>query len=305
MSGDGKTLHSGLLPVKLNTGLDKRELDRADFFVMTLGRCWRGRAPFELHVVALNNEIDPVRERITATASANPNLRVIFHQESEFFDENSDFYRTAGTYKQQMIKIFAPPVLGLGPFMTFDADVVCIRPFDEHTFVHNGKLISRWEHRHYHSWWENSMTATGIWTDPTPQGLSVTPNVLHSDLCALVSRYFSFRNRVALSELHAFSVNHPYLKTYESEAGHALTWSEYSLYTIVAEWFGVLYNYHLTADQVTAQAVQLHSNRSVWGGQSVGRLSENKHDPGYFAIVQSWAGIPIEEIAQRLKIPLP
>ena len=201
-----------------------------------------------------------------------------------------------------MIKLFAPPILNLGPFITFDSDIVCIRPFNEQTFVHDGKLVSRWEHRRYHSWWENAMSTTGIWTDLAPQGLSVTPNVMHSDLCKKISEYYLLRHRDALSELYKFTVNHPYFKVYESERS-GLSWSEYSLYTIVAEWFGMLYDYHLTPDEVLALGIQLHSTaRSVWRGQAAERLSHKGADPGYFAIVQKLGRRTNEEIAQRLDI---
>ena len=40
---------------------------------------------FELHVIALNNEIEQVRERLSETASAHANLSVIVHSEGEFF----------------------------------------------------------------------------------------------------------------------------------------------------------------------------------------------------------------------------
>ena len=295
---------AGLLPVKMHTGADGRELDRAKFLIASLQRCWRGGAPFDLHVVGLDAEVETLRSELARAQGASPRVCIEVHAESEFFADAPEFFQCSGTYKQQLIKLFAPPALRLGPFITFDADIVSLRPFDEKTFVRDGRLISQWEARKHHAWWENSMSAAGIWADLEPWGLGVTPNVLHSDLCAKIGAYFALRNLPAVQTLCKFANHHPFLKTYEHEKGSALTWSEYSLYTLIAEWFGVLFDYHLRPEEVGQTGVALHSIASVWGGHSADRLTQYRDHPGYFVIVQSWAKVPIEEVAQRLGLPL-
>ena len=295
-------LQSGLLPIKLLSGADKRELDRAKFLLRSLSRNWRGTSGFEVHLVGLDDEINEIRGEINSISAALQNLKLHFHSELEFFGKDSPFYTCSGTYKQQLIKMFAPPRLGLGPFITLDADVVCVAPFHETTFVRDGKLVSAWEPRNIHAWWENSMTGIRAWTDLKARGLGVTPNVLHSDICQMIQSYFSHRGLNALDELVKLTVFHPDFQSYEHERGFALVWSEYSLYNIVGEWFGSIDLYHMSAAEVDRSGVSVQSIRSVWGADSVERLTIHRNAPGNFIIVQSWSGVAIEEVARRLGV---
>jgi hypothetical protein len=74
-----------------------------------------------------------------------------------------------------------------------------------------------------------------------------------------------------------------------------LAWSEYSLYTMVGEWLSRLDNYHVPAAAIAATGVQLRSRRNVWSAEQAGRLKRDDADPGYFLVVQSWAGLPVEK----------
>jgi hypothetical protein len=289
-----------LLPLKLNTGEDQRELDRARFLITSLRYFWTGETPFSLHVVARDDEIREI-ERAFIPFDAE-HFEITFHSESEFFSTASKFHSTKSMYKQQLIKLFAPWKLALGGFIAFDADVVCLRKFGERTFVRDGRIVSGWEPRAIHSWWKNSMAGLRAWSDDDVSGMGVTPNTLHSEICREVARYIEMRGFDPVDYLCGLTESHPKMTMIEGE-GIPLVWSEYSLYTIVGEWFSDLYRYHLTPQEVAEADVVIHSRRNVWSRDERHRLVNRGDDPGYFLVVQSWAGIPIEEIQAKVGVP--
>jgi Family of unknown function (DUF6492) len=294
---------SGLLPLKLNTGADRRELERAVLLKKSLNKWWNGQRPFELHIVCRDDEIVEAEGEFKKIGRSS-NVLEYFHAESEYFSPSSPFFQVPGMYKQQLIKLFAPNKLALGPFITFDSDVVCLREFDETTLVYKGRLASKWEPRGIHSWWENSMSGIKIWSDMQAPGFGVTPNLLHSEVCGMLDRYFAARGKDTLTELATLTQHHPHFKRYEHEEGVALVWSEYSLYNLVAEWFDVVEKYHLPNSEVEKTGIRIHSNRCVWSAADLGRLKPDDNDPGHFLIVQSWAGVSPEYVVEKLKLEL-
>jgi hypothetical protein len=292
---------TGLLPLKLNTGADKREIDRARLLVRSLRHFWQGGRAFVLHVIGRDDEVATIRSQLESFDGDV--LRIIVHAESEFFPESSRFHAINGMYKQQLIKIFVPFQIGLGGFMSLDADVVCIRAFQEGSFIRDGRLISTWESRSIHSWWENSMAGLRAWSDPETPGLGVTPNTLHADICRRIFRYLELRGLDPIDHLCELTEKHPKLKSIAGE-GIPLAWSEYSLYTIVGEWFSKLLEYHLSPPEVAATGVHLHSRRNVWSKNEIARLQPSTEDPGHFLVVQSWAGVPVEDIEARIDLAL-
>ena len=300
-AGPCEEIKTGLLPLKLNTGADKREIERAKLLVTSLTHFWRGHDPFLLYIVGRDDEVDQIREFMSPLN--NQVVRNLVVSESDMIDEISDLELMKGMYRQQVIKLFAPITLGLSGFITFDADIVCTREFDEGTFIRHGKIASNWESRRFHSWWENAMAGIRAWSDSDVPGLGVTPNTLHAAICRDVLHYLKLRNPNPLRYLHDLSENHPKLTSYDDE-GISLAWSEYSLYTIIGEWFSHLFDYHMSPQEVSQAGIQLHSRRNVWFKGDLHRLVPDPGDPGYFLVVQSWAGISVEEIRSRIGLPL-
>src|SRR5262249_57564657 len=79
-------------------------------------------------------------------------------------------------------------------------------------------------------------------------------------------------------------------------------WTEYSLYTSVAELRGNLFDYHVEWNTCYGADVHLFSEQScVWGADDFERLVKlpNGTDPGgKFIIVQSHARIPLERVRE-------
>src|SRR5579872_3263177 len=145
---------NGILPIKMNSGHDKRELDRALFLAQSLNRHWHSEFPFHLHIVSSRHEAKRIAAGFSKLNLDNGRLSCHIHIEEDFFEPGSPFFAIKGMYKQQLIKLFVPPQLDLGAFITFDSDIVCLKDFDEKRFVTGDRLVSTWERKRLHSWWE-------------------------------------------------------------------------------------------------------------------------------------------------------
>jgi hypothetical protein len=195
-----------------------------------------------------------------------------------------------GWYRQQMVKLHVPAMLGFGGFLTLDSDVCCVGDFDAGTFVSEGRALSRWEPKRYHEWWKGASELVGVPYDQRSHGLSVTPNILHGDLARHTLEYFSRGGADAMTTLSLQVLR---------KLG-TVAWTEYSLYTAVAERRGDLLDYHVHWDPAYFHETQLFSEHTcVWGADDFERLVKlpNGTNPGgKFIIVQSHARIPLQQV---------
>lgn len=264
------------------------DLGRAGLLIESLARHWRGRAPFELLIVAPRRDTQELRGSLPRF----PNLDVSVRSESDFFSLGSRFYLMTGWYRQQIVKLQVPAMLGLGGFLTLDSDVCCVGDFDEMTFIKDRVAMSRWEPKAHHDWWRHVSKITGVPYDPESHGLSVTPNILHGDLAAQTIQHFRFGPIDGITSLCYWL----------GRKISTVPWTEYSLYTSVAELKGNLFDYHAHWDPCYYADEQLFSRKScVWAAEDFERkvLLPNGKDPGgKFIIVQSHARIPIERVRE-------
>ena len=128
--------------------------------------------------------------------------------------------------------------------------------------------------------------------DAKGHGLSVTPNLLHGTLAAQTLGHLSESGQDPVSVLLLAKAKRPV----------SVAWTEYSLYTSVAEYKGNLFDYHVDWNTCYAADIHLFSEQScVWGADDFERLVKlpNGTDPGgKFIIVQSHARIPLERVRE-------
>jgi len=274
-----------ILPIALRRLKRRGDLERAALLVESFDRHWKGSKPFELLIVAPGRDVAELGKELPRF----PRVDVSVRAESEFFSRLSAFYLMPGWYRQQLIKLMVPTQLGFAGFLTLDSDVVCVGDFDEATFVRRGRALSRWEPKYWHGWWENAANYVGTAYDAGAHGLSVTPNILHGDLTRQVLEHLAEGGSDPARVL-ALTVMRKMTN---------VTWTEYSLYTCVAEKRGNLLDYHVHWDECYRDKVHLFSERScVWGAEEFERMSVSPGgDPGgKFIIVQSHARIPIQRV---------
>ena len=263
-------------------------MDRARFFLESLREHWKGSRPFQLVVVTRSADGEAVQNALVSGGAVD----IRHYSEDFFFSGCAPFYRVAGWWKQQLIKLLVPVQLGFGGYLTFDADNICIRDFDERTFIQEGRLISQWEPKSCQAWWRTTDEWVGIPHDPQGFGLSVTPNSYHG-----------FLTRQALATLAA-DVHDAVGKLVEAVmASPDIVWAENPFYTATAESRGNLQDYHCLHHQLSPQAPKLHCLQNVWSRQTAGQFFKTPASElkGVFLVVQSTARIPIDRIKAHLR----
>jgi hypothetical protein len=281
-------IRQAILPLALRNIKRRGDLERAGLLIESLAKHWRDNKPFELLIVAPSADADLLRSSLPRF----PKIDVSVRTESDFFPAFSPFYLLTGWYRQQILKLHVPSLLGFGGYLTLDSDVCCVGDFDATTFLLDGRALSRWEPKRHHEWWQHAAEVVGVPYEPKGHGLSVTPNILHGDLATQTMERLRGRHLDALMSLILWRARKP---------GH-IPWTEYSLYTNAAEINGTLFDYHVEWDTCYTADVHLFSEQScVWGADDFERLVNlpNGTDPGgKFIIVQSLARIPVDRVRE-------
>jgi hypothetical protein len=278
-------VRQAILPLALRNLQRRGDLERAGLLIESLACHWRDSVPLELLIVSPRPDVQLLRTSLPRF----PNIEVSVRSESEFFPAFSRFYMMTGWYRQQMVKLHVPAMLGFGGFLTLDSDVCCVGDFDATTFVEDGKALSRWEPKRHHDWWKQAADIVGTPFDIKAHGLSVTPNILHGDL----ARTLEFFRRGPIDPMTS-------LGFWMLRKLGSIAWTEYSLYTCVGELKGNLLDYHVHWDPCYFQDTQLFSEHaSVWGADDFERLVRQQsggNPRGKFIIVQSHARIPLQQV---------
>jgi hypothetical protein len=280
-------VRQAILPVALRNLRRRGDLERTGLLIESLAKHWRDSAPLQLLIIAPGSDIQTLRTELPRFANIDVSVRA----ESDFFRAISPFYMVPGWYRQQLVKLYVPMLLSFGGYLTLDSDVCCVGDFDATTFVEKGRALSRWEPKHSHDWWTGVAELVGVPYDSRTHGLSVTPNILHANLAYQALEYFRIG---PIDPMIALG-----LKVLRG-LGRAVPWTEYSLYTAVAELKGNLFDYHVHWDPSYFHDTQLFSETSaVWSAEDFERLANRPSgtDPGgKFIIVQSHARIPLKQV---------
>jgi len=281
-------VRQAILPLALRKMQRRGDLERAGLLIESLAKHWRDSKPFKLLIVSPGGDTHLLRTSLPRF----PNIDVSVRRESDFISPFSPFYMMTGWYRQQIIKLKVPAVLGFGGYLTLDSDVCCVGDFDATTFVEDRRGLSRWEPKVHHDWWRNAAEVVGSSYDGKGHGLSVTPNLLHGRLAAQALEHVANGAQDATTSL----------LLWKARKLLGVPWTEYSLYTSVAELKGNLFDYHIDWNTCYAADVHLFSEQScVWGADDFERLVKlpNGTDPGgKFIIVQSHARIPLERVRE-------
>jgi hypothetical protein len=296
---------TGVLPLSAKAHGAAGDVERAAFLVASLARRWRDTAPFRLIVVTPSADIGPV----AAALPASPRIHIELLDEQAFFGPRDAFHGLPGWWKQQVIKLVVPAVLQVGPYLTFDADVVCVGDFDGRTFVRGGKLRSQWYRQHRNGWWAATTRRLGLPYDGAAPGMDVTPNVLHSDLSARVLWRLALMGlgirsgglkvvpgpvrRAATRQLRDW-YEEAQARARSGHVVHEDTWTEYALYTLLSG-EGLQRTHTPASDDMPLLA---HSH-SIWypaERSHLDRYVPSTRPDAPFAVVQSTSGVSLDEV---------
>lgn len=296
---------TGVLPLAAKAHGVPGDIERAAFLLSTLDRRWRDTTPFRLIVVSPSADTGAIAKALHAT----PRIQIDLRTEEAFFGSRDAFYSLPGWWKQQVIKLVVPAVLRIGPYLTFDADVACVRDIDGRTFIRGSKLVSQWYRQHRNGWWAATPRLLGLPYDPSALGLDVTPNVLHSDLSACVLWRLALTwldlgglnvkavplpvRRAATRRLHRWYED-AQARARAGEVLHEDTWTEYALYTLLAG--AGLQRRHTSPSDDTPLLDHSHSIWFPTERERLGLFTPAARPGAHFVVLQSTSGVSLAEV---------
>jgi hypothetical protein len=273
-----------VLPLKISGDWSDHDLTRARILLYSLETFWRGTGRLRLNVIAREQDMD-----VLAQALVSDVIDIVIVPELEVVPELVQFPNAHGWYKQQVIKLSSYQLIDGAFFLTLDADLVCSKPFDESTFVVQGRLLADWEPRAVHpDWWRDSANVLGIEPIVEGQGIKPTPVVLSTSQC---------RQLMAFLDERGGGSGKSYLLGSKG-------WTEFTLYNSFLDMTDQTSDTYLTAEEMAAERRAVRS----WACFSSRREFDNWNpaaafgvgSPGHFMVCNSSTRIDPQEVWEKL-----
>ena len=254
----------------------------------------------KLYIFVPDIQAQLISETLSSLLSALP-FRSQVLSESVLFSSTVDL-RTIYPYAIQMaVKLLVSEVIDTPFYLTLDADVLLLNPFVYsdifHEKVGSGPLaIYENENRNFHpDWWQGSENVLDCQSNylHNEKGFSVTPALLST-----------FGSRLVLAQLRQRYGTRGYQSYWLSSFGKSTTWSEYTLYRITLDHFGIFDLLHVSDMEIGL--TRLHCN-DVWYIDQL-PWSPLNAVPGttkwkcIFSVVQSSTGVSPSTIHKAMTI---
>lgn len=278
---------SAVLPLCIRGSYDIDDLGRTEILFKSLSAFTEDNLIEEFLIVCPDNEVEIIEKKCTKWTKLN--IRVV--SEEILIPELKNHRNVRGWRKQQIVKLAAPRMLDCDYFITFDADVICLKHINKEILLPEGKALLQYEPRSRHpKWWRSSsriLNISGTIGDPN-KGMSVTPAILSSELCRLTGEEIEKHWRGSgtwvdrLCELH----NPKSLSNWTPYRFRRSRWTEYSLYYLTAMKLNLLEKYHITCGTTKInQLLWSHGTNPIeqW---DVAHSFSNEN-PGLFCVVGS------------------
>lgn len=269
-------------------------------------------------VVVVDNEFETLSALIQ-----DPEFRLIRESELipefQILEDQVNFWKVPGWYKQQLIKIAIAEKIETSFYITFDADVICVKPTYITDFIINDMAIcclhpasKKWYK--WYSWAERVLKVphvTGLFHNFTPAILSKNGMLeLHDYLTSLASKSKSiikFNKKdwlFILVRLMLYCKGHhqdcEYLDSWRSYLIKNLPWTEYALYYTFLEATNSFRKYHILKQDYRIYTFE----NSVWNREQWDTWMPEKAFSGKnqynFCIVQSNIGINADSVWQKV-----
>ncbi|MCV2884163.1 DUF6492 family protein [Aestuariibacter sp. AA17] len=233
-------------------------------------------------------------------------LHVEVVSEEALVPELASHQSVRGWRKQQLIKLAAPRRLDNPFYITFDADVICLKPLTLDKLIINGRAVLQYEARAQHpKWWKSS--ARILQMDPLvgepDVGMHITPAVLSRDLALSVTQEIS--KLEGQNWVHALCSLHYPKNPKNWTIGRYLKnkWTEYSLYYMNALKQGRFQDYHIIAGRDVTQLLIVHDSHPFEQWKPEKNFSQSC--PGMFCVVGSKSFLSPETVWQTISPFIP
>ena len=233
----------------------------------------------------------PAEERREARAlqRAYPMLPLHVADENDMLPRLHRHPYVMGWRRQQLIKLAAAEMAPGEFFLTLDPDIILCKPLGLADLVVDGRALLQEEPRETQPrWWLAAARVLGIAADLSGPGMSVTPAVLSRSICRKLFAHLEQRYAEPWTVALLRQVRTP--------------WTEYTLYRLAAEHYGMTGAFHLPAGDAWGRRLICPSNTAFAEEFPAWDVAGcfDPEAPGFFAIVQGNTGIPPAAIRERI-----
>ena len=287
-----------VLPLCVTGSYGVDDLGRTEILFKSLTTFMQSDFIDPLLVVCPDHEVPIVEEKLGKWK----HLNVKVMSEDVLVPQLANYPKMRGWRKQQIVKMAASQVIERDFYITFDADVICLKPLDIDKLIIDGKALLQYEPRSQHpKWWKASARILNMSPNvgDVSVGMHVTPAILSRDLALNLIKELGESDKYQwadnLCKLH--ESNNP--RNWSISRYLKLKWTEYSLYYLSAMKSGLLDKYHVTAGSAEhPQLLLIHDSHpyETWDVAS----SFNLDNPGLFCVVGSKSHLEPGEVWDRV-----
>ena len=271
------------------TGILMPTLDR---FFVGLGTCW---------IVVPDAQVHRVRQVVRT-----PRYEVV--AETELLPELAWSARLRaypskrGWFVQQLIKLAIAERVRSPYYVTLDADVICVRPTAHEDLVIDGRGLCQLDDADHHANW--TRWSRRVLQLPAPaRPYNVTPAVLSRAAVLELGQHLMARSSAFWRFVGGWfpegAAGRRFGTHWTGQLLRKLPWTEYTLYFGYLDATDRFARHHaLLPDRA------IHGN-DVWFGEDFATwdpsVSFRSDAPFHFSVVQGWTGIPVAEVAARVR----
>ncbi|XOV80361.1 MAG: DUF6492 family protein [Aestuariibacter sp.] len=288
-----------VLPLSIRGSYDVDDLGRVEILFRTLAAYSEPGLFSKFLIVTPASEVDAIKDKLQPWSQFNPDVI----SEEVLIPELQRHRHMRGWRKQQLVKIAAYAHFEDDFYMTFDADVICLKRLTEDDLVKNGKSLLQYEPRTFHpKWWRSSARLLKMSPNigDTSVGMHVTPAILSTKiahgLTEELTQLWQQDWPKMVCELH----NPKAPKNWRFSRIRMMKWTEYSLYYLYALKKGLLHRYHFSAGtEQHPQLLLVHDSHPYeeWKPQK----NFSADCPGLFCVVGSKSRLEPEMVWRKIK----
>ncbi|WP_218353272.1 DUF6492 family protein [Alteromonas lipotrueiana] len=290
-----------VLLLKKSGSYKDNDLDRGHILFKTLKKFTKGNLFEEFAIIVPDNEVGEIKESYFGWID-HFNIRVL--GEGEIAPQLNNYRNMRGWRKQQILKLAIANHFTCDYYITFDADIICLKDISKDDLLPGGKAILQLEKCSLHpKWWKSSsriIDARHI-VIGMKDAISVTPAILSRHVVLLTQTEIEKSNNTSdwvdwLCNLHL--PKHP--KNWCLKRFLMLKWTEYSLYYLTLLKYDLFDKYHvLCSTEEVPQRLLVHDAHPFekWAPS----INFNQSCPGLFCVVGSKSFISPDSVWDKIQ----
>jgi len=205
-----------------------------------------------------------------------------------------------GWFIQQLVKMAIASSVETDFYMTFDADVVCVKPVRFEALVQGGRGVTNTTNEDWHAeWYGWSEKVLGMKRSGITHG--VTPALFNKTAMLKLHDYLAGRTSTPIRALARLAPSQSALEaaclSWRAHLLRNVPWTEYGLYNTYLENTNQFERYHFAGGVYAIY----DTYKSVWFADRIGDWDPAKvHADSFFTVVQSRLGIRPEYVLKRV-----